>query len=277
VPGKLFVVATPLGNLDDISARALETLRAVDTITCEDTRRTAKLLDRYGISAPLISFHKFNERQRLEPVLERIRNGGSVALVSDGGTPGIADPGQLLIRAALEEGLDVSPVPGPNAVAALLSVSGLPADRYVFDGFLPHRAGERRRRLRALAEEKRTVVLFESPHRILETLADIDEVLGPRRLVLGRELTKLHESILHGTAAELAGLLGTSVRGEITLALSGAAGEATGDERAKSLIRIWRKAMQDSGGNRRAALDRTAQELGVKKAELSRRLAELDL
>ena len=274
--GKLFVVATPLGNLDDISARALETLRSVDTIACEDTRRTAKLLDRYGISARLLSCHRFNEGRRLEPVLERVRAGERVALVSDGGTPGIADPGRLLVRAALEQGLEVIPLPGPNAVAALLSASGLPADRYVFDGFLPHRAGERRRRLRDLAGEKRTVVLFETPHRILDTLADIEEVLGPRRLVLGRELTKLHETILHGTAAELAERLGASVRGEITLVLSGAEGKATGDERAKSLLECWRRAIEESDGNRRTALDRVARELGLRKAEVSRRLAELD-
>lgn len=273
--GKLFVVATPLGNLDDISARALETLRSVETIACEDTRRTAKLLDRYGISARLLSCHRFNERQRLEPVLKRIREGEQIALVSDGGTPGIADPGRLLVRAALEEGLEVSPLPGPNAVAALLSVSGLPADRYVFEGFLPHRAGERRRRLRALAEEKRTVVFYETPHRILETLADIDEVLGPRRLVLGRELTKIHETILHGNAAELARRLGSNVRGEITLVLGGAAGPAMGDARAKALRERWRKALDEAGGNRRSALDRVARELGLKKSELSRRLAEL--
>jgi 16S rRNA (cytidine1402-2'-O)-methyltransferase len=276
VSGKLFVVATPLGNLDDISARALETLRSVDTIACEDTRRTAKLLDRYGISARLLSCHRFNEGQRLEPVLERVRAGEQVALVSDGGTPGIADPGRLLVRAALEQGLEVIPLPGPNAVAALLSASGLPADRYVFDGFLPHRAGERRRRLRDLASEKRTVVLFETPHRILDTLADIEEVLGPRKLVLGRELTKIHETILHGTAAELAERLGENVRGEITLVLSGAEGKVTGDERAKVLLECWRRAIEESGGNRRTALDRVARELGLKKAEVSRRLAELD-
>ena len=274
--GKLFVIATPLGNLDDISARALETLRSVDTIACEDTRRTAKLLDRYGISARLLSCHRFNEAQRLEQVLERVRAGERVALVSDGGTPGIADPGRLLVSAALEQGLEVSPLPGPNAVAALLSASGLPADRYVFDGFLPHRAGERRRRLRALSEEKRTVVLFETPHRILETLADIEEVLGPRKLVLGRELTKLHETILLGTAAELASRLGQNVRGEITLVLSGNEGRATWDEQAKRLLDCWRTAMQETDGNRRTALDRVARELGLKKAEVSRRLAELE-
>jgi 16S rRNA (cytidine1402-2'-O)-methyltransferase len=278
VSGKLFVVATPIGNLDDISARALEVLRTVDLVVCEDTRRTAKLLDRYGIDARMLSCHRFNERSRLEPVLDRIRAGERVALVSDGGTPAIADPGVHLVATVLAERLEVSPLPGPNAVAALLSASGLPADRYVFDGFLPHRAGERRRRLRALAEEPRTVVLFETPHRIRQTLADIEEVLGPRPVVLGRELTKLHEAILRGSAAELAARLGSGpVRGEITLVLAGCADrrQAAGDEGAHRLLACWRKALEQAGGNRRLALERTARELGLRKPELSRRLAEL--
>jgi 16S rRNA (cytidine1402-2'-O)-methyltransferase len=200
-----------------------------------------------------------------------------VALVSDGGTPGISDPGRLLVSAALEEGLEVRPIPGPSAVATLLSASGLPADRYVFDGFLPHRAGERRRRLRELAPEKRTVVLYETPHRILETLGDIDEVLGPRELVLGRELTKLHETLLRGTASEIRQRLGDNVRGEITLAMSGAGGSVKGDRQAKRLREIWARTMEETGGDRRKALDRAARELGLKKAELSRRIAELDL
>jgi len=278
VSGMLFVVATPLGNLDDISPRALETLRSVELIACEDTRRTAKLLARHGIETPLLSCHRFNEKQRLEPVLARLRGGARIALVSDGGTPAIADPGALLVRAALNEGLAVSPLPGPSAVAALLSASGLPADRYVFEGFLPHRAGERRRRLRGLAGEERTVVLFETPHRILETLGDIEEVLGPRKLVLGRELTKLHETIIAGTPLELAERLGSDVRGEITIVLEGAAPgrRVAGDAQAKRILACWRSALEDAGGNRRNALDRASRELGMRKAELHRRLAEID-
>jgi 16S rRNA (cytidine1402-2'-O)-methyltransferase len=274
----LFVVATPLGNLDDISPRALSTLRSVELIACEDTRRTAKLLARYAIETPLLSCHRFNENQRLEPVLAKLRNGARIALVSDGGTPAIADPGSMLVRAALDEGLTVSPLPGPSAVAALLSASGLGADRYVFEGFLPHRAGERRRRLRSLADEDRTLVVFEAPHRIRETLSDIEEVLGPRRLVLGRELTKLHETIASGTPAELRERLGDDVRGEITIVLEGAApgSGALGDTQAKRILACWRTAIADTQGNRRAALDRVSRELGLKKAELHRRLAEID-
>ena len=212
--GKLFVVATPLGNLDDLSPRALATLRSVDAVACEDTRRTAKLLARYTIEVPMVSCHKFNERQRLEPIVERLAAGESVALVCDSGTPGVADPGRLLVREALERGILVCPLPGPSAVTTLLSASGLPADRYVFEGFLPHRAGERRRRLRELRDERRTVVLFEAPHRLHASLLDMQEVLGSRELVLGRELTKLHETILRGSPGELAERLGPDVRGE---------------------------------------------------------------
>jgi 16S rRNA (cytidine1402-2'-O)-methyltransferase len=274
----LFVVATPLGNLDDLTRRALDTLRSVDAVACEDTRRTAKLLARYGVETTLVSCHRFNERQRLEPILERLREGQRVALVSDGGTPGVSDPGALLVRAALDEGLPVSPLPGPSAVTALLSVSGLPADQYVFEGFLPHRAGERRRRLRQLRGEARTVVFYEAPHRILQTLADVEEVLGPLEMVLGRELTKLHETVLRGTPAELAHQLGGNVRGEITLAMAGPAGETAGtdvDARAGRILDCWREALERSGGDRRAALRVAARELGLKKPELFRRLAEL--
>lgn len=276
-PGTLFVVATPLGNLDDLSPRALSTLRSVAAVACEDTRRTSRLLARYDVDVATVSCHKFNERQRLEPILKRLRAGEDVALVSDSGTPTVSDPGALLVRTALGQGIRVSPLPGPSAVATLLSVSGLPADRFVFDGFLPHRAGERRRRLRELRDESRTIVLFEAPHRLPAALRDIEEVLGPRAIVLGRELTKLHETILAGTAGEIAKQLGAErVRGEITLVLAGS-GEGTGesDATAKRIVACWRDALRATGGDRRAALRRAARETGLRKAELQRRLAEL--
>lgn len=275
--GRLFVLATPLGNLDDLSPRARETLAQVACIACEDTRRTAKLLARYELTTTTVSCHRFNEQERLEPILKLLAEGQDVALVSDGGTPVVSDPGALLVRTALERGNTVSPIPGPSAVATLLSVCGLPADRYVFDGFLPHRAGERRRRLRELRAETRTAVLFESPHRILGTLADIQEVLGARRVVVGRELTKRHESILHGTAEEVAAQLGSEPRGEITLVLAG----ATADERLETEARAgqvrqqWRQALEQSGGNPRRALQLTARELGWKRSELYRFLVEI--
>ncbi len=276
--GTLHVVATPLGNLDDLSPRARATLAAAARIACEDTRRTAKLLERFRVATPTLSCHRFNERERLEPVLELLRSGGDVALVSDGGTPGISDPGALLVAAALDEGLRVSPVPGPTAVAALLSASGLPADRFVFDGFLPHRAGERRRRLRELARETRTVVVLETPHRITAALRDVAAIFGGRTIVLGRELTKIHETILRGTAEALLRQFEASVpaRGEITLALAGRSpGERTGTEDDRAGIRaVFAEELERSAGDRRAALRAAARRLGLKRAELSRRLDE---
>lgn len=277
VSGTLFVIATPLGNLDDLAPRARATLEQVSLIACEDTRRTAKLLQRFEIQTPTVSCHKFNEDRRLEQLLDRLRGGEDLALVSDGGTPAISDPGSLLVAAALGAGLTVTPIPGPSAVTTLLSAAGLPADRFVFDGFLPHRGGERRRRLRDLATETRTTVVYETPHRILDALRDIESILGERPLVLGRELTKAHEEILRGTAPEILGRLtapsrGDSVRGEIVLAWAGHDGSAAPLE--DEAIALFRRQLTAADGDRRRALKETARLLGIKKAELSRRLAE---
>ena len=270
----LHVLATPLGNLDDLSPRAREVLSRARLVACEDTRRTSKLLARFGIEVPLIALHKFSERERLEPVLGVLRDGGEVALVSDGGTPGVADPGALLVAAALDEGIRVSPVPGPSAVVALLSVSGLPSDRFVFEGFLPPRGGERRKRLRELVALPHAWVFYEAPHRIRETLADVREVLGGRTLVLGRELTKIHESVLRGSAERLLGALDEDVKGEIAVAVAPFDGEAPADD---ELERVWKEAVASGGGDQRAALKAAARTLGVKKAELWRRLRERGL
>jgi 16S rRNA (cytidine1402-2'-O)-methyltransferase len=278
VPGKLFVIATPLGNLDDISPRAVQTLRQVDLILCEDTRRSARLLDRYDIEKPKLSYHRFNERERLQQILRELHAGRDIALVSDGGTPAISDPGFLLVRALLDAGLEVCPIPGPSAVATLLSVSGLPADRYLFEGFLPHRQGERRRRLRQLRPAAHTTVLFEAPHRIADTLRDIEEIFGKRQLVLGRELTKRYETILVGSAAEIAARLGDEVKGEITIAIAGALpGDRAdeGDQRAERVRESWRRALGEADGDSRAALRSAAKALGMKRPELYRLLAEL--
>jgi 16S rRNA (cytidine1402-2'-O)-methyltransferase len=269
------VIATPLGHLDDLSPRAREALEHADCIACEDTRRTAKLLARFDIGTPMISCHGFNEKARLEPLLARLAEGQTIALVSDAGTPGISDPGALLVRSAVESGYTVSPVPGPSAVTTLLSASGLAADRFVFEGFLPHRAGERRRALRALAHEQRPVVVYETPHRIRGALEDVAAVLGDRPLVLGRELTKIHESILHGSASELLVLLGDAPKGEFVLVIAPGDGSGVGDERADAIRSAWREELETSEGDTRSALKRAGKRLGLKRAELYRVLAEL--
>ncbi len=280
MPGTLYVVATPIGNLDDLAPRARRVLSEVALIACEDTRHTAKLLARFGIDNRMLSCHKFNERERLEPILTALRAGHDVALVSDGGTPGVSDPGALLVGAVHDAGLRVSPIPGPSAVVAVLAVAGFEGTRFVFEGFLPHRAGERRRRLRELRDETRTIVAFETPHRIAAALRDIGDVFGRERaLALGRELTKQHETVLRGTATEVASALTRQpLRGEIVLAIAGATGRhtPTEDDRAVERVRAgWGAALAEAGGDRREALRRAARALGLKRAELRRYLDEL--
>ena len=220
--GHLYVVGTPIGNLGDLSDRARETLAAVDLVAAEDTRRTGKLLAHAGIRARMLSLFEGNERQRIDELLERLSEGATVALVSDAGMPAVSDPGFRLLRAAVDAGIGISVVPGPSAVTAALVVSGLPTDRWVFEGFLPRRPSERRSRLRALAHDPRTVVLFESPLRVVTLLRDVLVELGDRRAAVARELTKIHEEVLRGRVSEvLAMLLDSEPRGEIVVVLEG--------------------------------------------------------
>jgi 16S rRNA (cytidine1402-2'-O)-methyltransferase len=228
--GTLFVVATPLGNLDDLSFRAVKSLKEVDLIVCEDTRRTGNLLNHLGISRPMLSFFEHNERDRTEEVLNRLSQGANVALVSDAGTPTISDPGFVLVRAARERGITVSPIPGPSAVIAALSVSGLPTDAFYFAGFLPRTEAARRSKIDEFKEQRATLVLYESPHRVLDTLDDLTVILGDREAFLCREVTKMHEEMLRGRLSVIRESLRSrdEVLGEIVLVIAGA------EERAKS-------------------------------------------
>jgi 16S rRNA (cytidine1402-2'-O)-methyltransferase len=222
VAGRLYLVGTPIGNLGDLTDRARETLRTVDVVAAEDTRRTGRLLRHAGIKRRLVSLFEGNERERTEELLRRLRGGKDVAVVTDAGMPTISDPGFRLVRACAEEGIDVTVVPGPSAVTAALVVSGLPVDRFVFEGFLPRRASERRERLAALSRDPRTVVLFESPHRLATLLRDVLLELGDRRVALARELTKRHEEVIRGRAAEVLARLGDGEpRGEVVLVVEG--------------------------------------------------------
>jgi len=197
------VVATPIGNLKDITIRAIETLKQVDLILCEDTRHAKKFLNHYRIDKPLMSYFEGNESKRTPEVIKILKEGKDVALISDAGTPTISDPGYRLIRAAREEGIDVIPVPGPSAVIAALSVSGLPTDRFLFEGFLPRKQGKRRKRLQELSEFDGSIVIYESPLRIKRTLNEILEIMGDRRVFIGREITKMHEEYLFGWLSEI--------------------------------------------------------------------------
>jgi 16S rRNA (cytidine1402-2'-O)-methyltransferase len=221
--GVLYVVATPIGNLEDVTQRALRVLREVDLIAAEDTRRTRKLLQRHGIPRPVTSYYDAVERERAPALVERLMAGASIALVSDAGTPRIADPGYHLVRAALAAGISVVPIPGASAVTALVSVAGFAAERFVFEGFLPARSGARAARLAALAREPRAILFFEAPRRLAAFLADAEAALGDREAVVARELTKRHEEILRGRLSELRERVAhrAALRGEVTVLVAG--------------------------------------------------------
>ncbi|MFZ9708691.1 MAG: 16S rRNA (cytidine(1402)-2'-O)-methyltransferase [Steroidobacteraceae bacterium] len=257
--GRLEVVATPIGNLADLSPRARDALAAADVVAAEDTRRSAQLLNALGLRTPLISLHAHNERERTEELLGRLQSGAVVALVSDAGTPLLSDPGFELVRRAAAAGIEVRCVPGPTAIAAALSIAGLPTERFTFEGFLPSKPSERRARLAALAREVRTLVFFETPHRIAEALADAVVAFGAHRAaVVTRELTKVHESVYRGSLAELAAQAASDPqlsRGEITLVIAGAPEEqgepAVSDE---ALERVLRAALVHLPASKAAAV-----------------------
>ncbi|HUL29273.1 MAG TPA: 16S rRNA (cytidine(1402)-2'-O)-methyltransferase [Thermodesulfobacteriota bacterium] len=220
--GTLFIISTPIGNREDITLRALRILKEVDLIAAEDTRHTAPLLRHFGIQTPLSSYFEGNELKKRDFILSRLNQGDRVALVSDAGTPGISDPGFRLIRMAVENQIPVIPIPGPSAVIAALSVSGLPTDAFLFKGFLPHKSGRRRGLLEDLKEVRETIIFYESPHRIHETLKDIADILGDREMALARELTKVFEEVLRGRVSEIRSQISREkIRGEITLIVSG--------------------------------------------------------
>lgn len=268
--GCLVLVATPIGNLGDLSPRAVETLATADIICCEDTRYTRRLLTHAGISGPrLVAVHEHNEAASAARVVGWLQEGRTVAVVSDAGTPVISDPGRRLVRAAVEAGAVVTAVPGPSAGLAALVMSGLPADRWCFEGFLPAKGGERGRRLAALAAEERTTVLYEAPHRIRRTVADLAGALGDDRdVVLARELTKLHETVWRGTLAEAIGFLaGDEPRGEYVIVLGGAAAVVATDVDA-SAIAAALAARFEAGEDRRLAITAVARQFGVPRREV---------
>lgn len=268
--GSLVVVATPIGNLGDLAPRAAETLRTVDVILAEDTRRTGRLLAHIGSEVRQRSLHEHNERDRIPEVLAALAAGQRFALVSDAGTPGVSDPGYRLIAAVAAAGLDVEVVPGPSAALAALVVSGLPTDRVVFDGFLPRRGGARRERLAELADERRTVVLFLSPHRATDDLDDLIAVLGAdRQAVVARELTKLHEEVLRGTLAELRDRLQAGVRGELTLVVAGAPADLGGGAELSEDELVARvRRLVATGLAKKVAIAQVAQATGRPKREV---------
>ena len=269
-PGTLYVVATPLGNLEDVTLRALRVLREVALVACEDTRRTAVLLRAHRIATATTSYFEHNERWKGERILQALRDGRDVALVSDAGTPGISDPGYRLVRDARAEGLPVVPVPGPSAAVAALSVSGLPTDRFLFVGFLPPRRGARREALQALAGARETLVVYESPVRVAATLADAQELLGDREAFLCREATKMHEEYRRERISALAARLAErdAVRGEIVLVIAGAGEPPPPEEEPEALF----ARLVAAGRTRRQAVKETARALGLPARDVYRRV-----
>ena len=282
-PG-LYLVATPIGNLGDITLRALEVLKHADRIACEDTRQTQKLLNHFGITTPTVSFHQHNERDRAAELIAALKNGSAIGVVSDAGMPGISDPGSWLVTEAIAAGVPVIPIPGANAALSALIASGMPTGNFQFLGFLPEKAGARRTRLEDLAalprDSAQTVIFYEAPHRIADSLSDLESVFGPNlRVVAARELTKLHEEFLRGTVADVRRDLVARdrIRGEFTLlieapatAKSGAPGVAS--ETRETVSAKVARLQSESGLDEKEALKRLARESGQSKSELYREL-----
>jgi 16S rRNA (cytidine1402-2'-O)-methyltransferase len=274
VTGILYLVSTPIGNLEDITLRALRVLKEADLIACEDTRQTRKLLDHFGIAKPTISYHEHNEATRAKELAEKLAAGISVALVSDAGTPLVSDPGYRLVKAAIGANIPVVPIPGASAAMSALAGSGLATDSFRFCGFLPPKQTQRRKTLEALREESCTLIFYEAPHRLMESLADMEAILGERPVAVARELTKIHEEFLRGTPAsvraELAGRV--SLKGEITVLIGkqeeSAAGTAADQAAAEQEVR----ALERQGMARVEAVKQVAKARGIPRRELYRRV-----
>ena len=271
--GCLYLVATPIGNLEDITLRAIRILKEADIIACEDTRQTQKLLQHYGIRKEMVSYHEHNELTRSPELAIELEQGAKIALVSDAGTPGISDPGHRLVTLCLRHHIPVVPIPGPSALVAALAASGLPTEEFLFIGFLPPRAGARRKALDALKAESRTLIFYEAPHRVVETLADATEILGPRPAVIAREVTKIHEEFLRGPLAELLeSARKRAPRGEITLLIGPGDPQAQQVELSVSLKERVEQLEAEVGIDRKAALKQAARERGLGKREAYKQL-----
>lgn len=262
--GRLYICATPIGNMEDITVRVIKTLRSVDLIAAEDTRQTLKICNRYRITRPLTSYYEHSERTKSRVLLEKLKAGENIALVSNAGTPGLSDPGHRLIKACIEAGIPVEVLPGPAAALAALVISGLPTDKFAFEGFLPRRKGDRRRALERLASEARTIIIYESPHRILLLLQEMEELFEGRRLALVRELTKKFEEVIRGTTAEISSYVKNKTpRGELVLVVEGASCKVK--EYPDELIRAGIEKLMEGGLSKRDAVREIAVATGLAK------------
>ena len=262
--GTLYIVSTPIGNLEDITLRALKVLGSVRIIAAEDTRHTQKLLHHYDIHTPQTSYHDHNKEEKSAVLIDKLKEGHDIALVSDAGTPGISDPGYYLINRAIDENIKITPIPGPTASIAALSISGLPTDAFVFEGFLPAKKAARRKRLQELLSERRTIIMFETPRRASSSLEDISEILGDRRVVLTRELTKMFEEVIRDKVSNvMEKIKGRSLKGEITIIIEGAHGEIITD--TEDLKSYLEKLMKKEGLTLKDAVSKASKDLNLSK------------
>lgn len=272
MPGTLYLVATPIGNLQDITLRALDVLRSVDVIACEDTRRTGNLLNHLRISNRMVSYHEHNEQERAEELADRLLAGGSIAVVSDAGTPGISDPAFRIVSRAIEIGAEVIAIPGPTAFVSAAVVSGLATDSLFFGGFLPSKKSERRKRLLSAREIPATLIFYEAPHRLAKSLADCADILGDRQAVIARELTKMHEEVVRGSLSELAARYAdTKVKGEVVIVIDRLKTGQVEPIASKSLTKRIRT-LEKEGLDAKAALKKAAKEFGLSKSEAYRQV-----
>lgn len=263
--GRLYIVSTPIGNLEDITLRALRVLKEVDVIAAEDTRHSLKLLNHYGIRKPLISYWSEKEKVKSDQIVAKLKSGLSVALISDAGTPGISDPGSVLVSKAIEEGIDVVPVPGASALIAALSVAGFSTEEFLFIGFLPPRSGQRQKKLNELMFETRTLIFYEAPHRILDVLTDMAHIFGERKAAVVKEITKMHEAIVRGTMSEvLKTLENSTIAGEYVVIVAGRKKEEASIDEALSEVELLMK----KGKGRKEAVKIVAEGYGFSKKEL---------
>jgi len=271
---KIYICPTPLGNLEDMTFRVIDTLRKVDFIAAEDTRHSIKLLNHFDINTKMVSYHEHNEQSRSEEIIDRVKKGEDCALISDAGMPGISDPGQILIKKALEENLEVEVLSGGSAFLLALVASGFDTDRFVFEGFLPRKSGEKTERLRELKKEKRTIILYEAPHRILKTLKDILEVFDDRNISISREITKRFEEHLRGTISEVIEKLNKgTVKGEFVVVIKGFEGEI--EEKEEISIEEQLKVFLEEGYSKKEAVKLTSKKLNARRNEVYQKSLEI--
>jgi len=271
---KIYVCPTPLGNLEDMTFRVIDTLRKVDFIAAEDTRHSIKLLNHFDINTKMVSYHEHNEQSRSEEIIDRVKKGEDCALISDAGMPGISDPGQILIKKALEENLEVEVLSGGSAFLLALVASGFDTDRFVFEGFLPRKSGEKTERLRELKKERRTIILYEAPHRILKTLKDILEVFDDRNISISREITKRFEEHLRGTISEVIEKLNKgTVKGEFVVVIKGFEGEI--EEKEEISIEEQLKVFLEEGYSKKEAVKLTSKKLNARRNEVYQKSLEI--